>query len=119
MTESLVGTYVHLAKEARANEALHTLKKVASLVKPIMRARGWKVRQLAEFYPDQTNLLGMFNVVLLSLPPHSFSRNSMLFATFHVYLCEQVCWAGRGLTKCQRLKCQQGHENLSAPSVPR
>lgn len=57
--ESLVGTYVHLAREARANEALHTLKKVASLVKPIMRARGWKVRQLAEFYPDQTNLLGL------------------------------------------------------------
>ncbi|KAK2601652.1 hypothetical protein QQS21_004803 [Conoideocrella luteorostrata] len=57
--ESLVGTYVHLAEEARAGDALHTLKKVASLVKPIMRARGWKVGQLAEFYPDQSNLLGL------------------------------------------------------------
>lgn len=57
--EGLVGSYVHLAKEPRANDALHTLKKVASLVKPIMRARGWKVGQLAEFYPTDPNLLGM------------------------------------------------------------
>ncbi|KAG6046888.1 hypothetical protein E4U39_000966 [Claviceps sp. Clav50 group G5] len=57
--ESLVATYVHLAKESRAAEALVTLKKVASLVKPIMRARGWKVGQLAEFYPEQANLLGL------------------------------------------------------------
>ncbi|KAG6009162.1 hypothetical protein E4U21_003232 [Claviceps maximensis] len=57
--ESLVGSYVHLAREARAAEALVTLKKVASLVKPIMRARGWKVGQLAEFYPEQANLLGL------------------------------------------------------------
>ncbi|KAG6000068.1 hypothetical protein E4U43_001718 [Claviceps pusilla] len=57
--ESLVGAYVHLAREARAAEALVTLKKVASLVKPIMRARGWKVGQLAEFYPEQANLLGL------------------------------------------------------------
>ncbi|KAH8899316.1 WLM-domain-containing protein, partial [Thozetella sp. PMI_491] len=35
------------------------LKKIASLVKPIMRARGWKVGELAEFYPDQQNLLGL------------------------------------------------------------
>jgi hypothetical protein len=34
------------------------LKRIASLVKPIMRARGWKVRELAEFYPQQQNLLG-------------------------------------------------------------
>ncbi|KAH0597920.1 hypothetical protein MHUMG1_04292 [Metarhizium humberi] len=57
--ESLVGSYVHLAMEQRASDALHTLKKVASQVKPIMRARGWKVGQLAEFYPNQTNLLGL------------------------------------------------------------
>ncbi|KAG6037309.1 hypothetical protein E4U41_005210 [Claviceps citrina] len=56
--ESLVGTYVHLAGEKRAAEALVTLRRVASLVKPIMRARGWKVGQLAEFYPEQANLLG-------------------------------------------------------------
>lgn len=67
--ESLVATYVHLAKESRAAEALVTLKKVASLVKPIMRARGWKVGQLAEFYPEQANLLGMFS----SLPCYSLN----------------------------------------------
>lgn len=58
--ESLVGSYIHLAKEQRASDALHTLKKIASQVKPMMRARGWKVGQLTEFYPDQTNLLGMY-----------------------------------------------------------
>lgn len=57
--DPLVLTYVHLAKMPRASEALHTLKKIASLVKPIMRARGWKVRELAEFYPQQQNLLGL------------------------------------------------------------
>lgn len=62
--ESLVATYVHLAKESRAAEALVTLKKIASLVKPIMRARGWKVGQLAEFYPEEANLLGMFSSLL-------------------------------------------------------
>lgn len=50
--------YSHLNKFPREKEALHALKKVASLVKPIMRARGWKVGTLAEFYPDQQNLLG-------------------------------------------------------------
>ncbi|KHN96849.1 zinc ion binding protein [Metarhizium album ARSEF 1941] len=56
--EGLVGSYVHLAREPRASDALHALKKIASQVKPIMRARGWKVGQLAEFYPNETNLLG-------------------------------------------------------------
>ncbi|KAM5355537.1 hypothetical protein ACJ41O_002183 [Fusarium nematophilum] len=57
--DALVLSYVHLAGFPRAGEALHTLKKVASLVKPIMRARNWKVRELAEFYPEQNNLLGL------------------------------------------------------------
>ncbi|KAI5462138.1 WLM domain-containing protein [Mariannaea sp. PMI_226] len=57
--DRLVLSYVHLAKFPRANEALHTLRKVASMVKPIMRARSWKVGELAEFFPDQPNLLGL------------------------------------------------------------
>ncbi|KUI70436.1 DNA-dependent metalloprotease WSS1 [Cytospora mali] len=57
--DALVISYSHLKKLPRQDEALHTLKKVASLVKPIMRARGWKVSELAEFYPDQQNLLGL------------------------------------------------------------
>lgn len=58
----LISSYVHLGKERRADEALHTLKKVDSLVKPIMRDRGWKVGQLAEFYPQEPSLLGMSHV---------------------------------------------------------
>lgn len=54
-----VSTYVHLAHLPRADEALTRLKKIASAVKPIMRNHKWKVRELAEFYPDDQNLLGM------------------------------------------------------------
>ncbi|KFA67174.1 hypothetical protein S40285_05237 [Stachybotrys chlorohalonatus IBT 40285] len=57
--DPLVISYVHLARFPRADDALRMLKKVASLVKPIMRARGWKVGELAEFYPEQQNLLGL------------------------------------------------------------
>ncbi|KAL7821926.1 WLM domain-containing protein [Trichoderma gracile] len=57
--DPLIRSYTHLAHFRRADEALNTLKKVASLVKPIMRNRGWKVTELAEFYPNETNLLGL------------------------------------------------------------
>ncbi|KAK0731483.1 WLM domain-containing protein [Lasiosphaeris hirsuta] len=57
--DALVLSFSHLKDFAREKEALHTLKKIASLVKPIMRARGWKVGELAEFFPDQHNLLGL------------------------------------------------------------
>ncbi len=51
-------SYSHLSGFPRAKEALQMVKKVASIVKPIMRARQWKVGELAEFFPDQANLLG-------------------------------------------------------------
>ncbi|KAI0877731.1 WLM-domain-containing protein [Hypoxylon argillaceum] len=57
--DPLIFSFSHLADFPRAAEALHTLKKVASLVKPLMRARGWRVGQLTEFYPSQQNLLGL------------------------------------------------------------
>ncbi|KAH7321319.1 WLM domain-containing protein [Stachybotrys elegans] len=57
--DPLVFSYVHLAQFPRADDALRMLKKIASLVKPIMRARNWRVGELAEFYPDQPNLLGL------------------------------------------------------------
>ncbi|KAH8682338.1 WLM domain-containing protein [Xylariales sp. PMI_506] len=57
--DPLVLSYSHLAEFPRAKDALIILKKVASLVKPIMRARGWKVHQLTEFYPPEPNLLGL------------------------------------------------------------
>ncbi|KAI1077328.1 WLM-domain-containing protein [Whalleya microplaca] len=57
--DPLILSYSHLAEFPRQKDALQTLKKVASMVKPIMRARGWKVKQLTEFYPDEHNLLGL------------------------------------------------------------
>lgn len=61
MTEHdpLVKNYSHLKGYQREQDALLKLKKIASKVKPIMRARGWKVGLLAEFYPDEHNLLGL------------------------------------------------------------
>jgi hypothetical protein len=56
--DALIGSYEHLTSMSRAADALHTIRKIASLVKPIMRKRGWHVRILSEFYPDQQNLLG-------------------------------------------------------------
>lgn len=57
--DALVSTYTHLNKFPREKDALIMLRKIASVVKPIMRARGWKVPVLGEFFPDEVNLLGM------------------------------------------------------------
>lgn len=53
------GGYNHLAHLPRAADALHTLRKAASCVKPLMRKRGWRVGVLSEFVPEQANLLGL------------------------------------------------------------
>ena len=52
--------YEHLKHLPREAEALHTLRKAASVVKPIMRKRGWKINTLGEFLPPESNLLGAF-----------------------------------------------------------
>ncbi len=52
--------YEHLKHLPREDEALHTLRKVASMVKPIMRKRGWKVGTLCEFLPEDPRLQGQF-----------------------------------------------------------
>ncbi|KAK0667164.1 putative Fe2+/Zn2+ regulated transporter [Cercophora samala] len=57
--DSCIGSYTHLRDFPRQDEALHMLKRIASVVKPIMRVRHWKVGQLCEFYPEQYNLLGL------------------------------------------------------------
>ena len=57
-TDSWVRSFEHLQNFPRADEALNLLKRLASLVKPIMRKHGWMLPTLAEFFPDQTNLLG-------------------------------------------------------------
>ena len=51
--------YVHLNQLPRAAEALTTLRKAASCVKPIMRKRGWRVGTLSEFLPEEANLWGL------------------------------------------------------------
>lgn len=57
--DPLVTQYQHEAHRPRADQALHSLKKIASMVKPIMRRRSWRVGVLAEFYPAESNLLGL------------------------------------------------------------
>ncbi|KAI9371989.1 WLM domain-containing protein [Aspergillus egyptiacus] len=57
--DPLVLEYQHDRHRPRESEALLILRKIASLVKPIMRRRCWKVGTLCEFYPHQRNLLGL------------------------------------------------------------
>jgi DNA-dependent metalloprotease WSS1 len=57
--DALVSEYQHEKQRPREAEALLTLRKVASLVKPIMRQRNWRVGTLCEFYPHESNLLGL------------------------------------------------------------
>ncbi|KAL1651271.1 hypothetical protein SLS58_000610 [Diplodia intermedia] len=63
------GSYVHIRDLPRQNEALLLLKKLASVVKPIMRKRGWKVGELAEFLPPQLNLLGPYLTKCVTCSP--------------------------------------------------
>ncbi|KAF2682514.1 WLM-domain-containing protein [Lentithecium fluviatile CBS 122367] len=70
--------YEHLKHLPREGEALHMLRKAASMVKPMMRKRGWKVGTLAEFLPDEPQLLGL-NInrterILIRLRYHHDSR---------------------------------------------
>ncbi|KAJ5624487.1 hypothetical protein N7510_000796 [Penicillium lagena] len=57
--DALISEYRHEKQRPRESEALLMLRKIASLVKPIMRQRSWRVGALCEFYPRQSNLLGL------------------------------------------------------------
>ncbi|MCJ1310925.1 hypothetical protein MMC25_004593 [Agyrium rufum] len=57
--DALIFQYEHEKHRPREAEALQHLRKIASLVKPIMRQRNWRVETLAEFYPPERNLLGV------------------------------------------------------------
>ena len=65
MSNIFVKTFSHLKDKRNADKALEILKRVASLVKPIMRKRNWVLPVLAEFYPDNANLLGISRPLLL------------------------------------------------------
>lgn len=54
------------------------LKKIASLVKPIMRARKWRVKELAEFFPTEANLLGAYTHRILAEDPICFPSDWLL-----------------------------------------
>lgn len=56
--DSHFGCYEHLRSLPRHQEALEKLRKIASLVKPIMRKRGWRIGALTEFLPDDSRLYG-------------------------------------------------------------
>jgi hypothetical protein len=53
-----ISAYAHLSSLERADEALKLLYQLASIAKPIMRKRNWKVGTLAEFLPDYHALQG-------------------------------------------------------------
>lgn len=57
--DPLIDEYQHDIHRPRAAEALQALQKIASLVKPIMRQRNWRVGTLCEFFPEERNLLGL------------------------------------------------------------
>jgi DNA-dependent metalloprotease WSS1 len=54
----LISTYTHLTLFEGADEALKLLHRLASMVRPIMSKRNWKIGTLAEFYPDFAQLQG-------------------------------------------------------------
>jgi hypothetical protein len=72
MTDVFVKSFTHLKGRHRADDALKFLQRIASLVKPIMRKRGWVLPVLAEFFPNNPNLLG--EPVCVSLFPYVSSR---------------------------------------------
>ncbi|KAL8287071.1 hypothetical protein RQP46_004077 [Phenoliferia psychrophenolica] len=76
-----VGEITVLKSQPKSDEALQMLKKIYSLVKPIMRKHGWYLPTLAEFFPKQHNLLGI-NVnggqkICIRLR-HGYDNNSFL-----------------------------------------
>ncbi|KAG6336242.1 hypothetical protein ID866_2861 [Astraeus odoratus] len=58
MTDTFVQSFTHLKDMPKAERALPMLQRVASLVKPIMRKRGWVLPVLSEFFPESPNLVG-------------------------------------------------------------
>lgn len=57
--DALVLEYQHDRHRPQEDRALWLLKKVASLVKPVMRNHGWRINTLCELYPSDRNLLGL------------------------------------------------------------
>ncbi|KZP28830.1 WLM-domain-containing protein [Athelia psychrophila] len=58
-TDNFVLSYTHLKDRPKSDQALPMLRKIASLVKPIMRKHRWTLPVLAEFFPASPNLIGL------------------------------------------------------------
>ncbi|KAF1986135.1 WLM-domain-containing protein [Aulographum hederae CBS 113979] len=89
------GAYEHLLEMPRSPEALHILRKAASIVKPMMRKRGWRVGLLSEFLPPEGNLLGL-NVnngqrILIRLRYKSDPKQFLRFEEIVDTLCHELC----------------------------
>jgi len=61
MSQEFILSYEHIETMPQPGNALELLKRVTSLVKPIMRKHQWSLPTLTEFFPDEQNLLGGFN----------------------------------------------------------
>ena len=57
--QQLVGSYQHLLDLPHPQKALRILKWLAAIVKPLMLTHSLRVGVLAEFLPEQPNLLGL------------------------------------------------------------
>lgn len=58
MINEFIHSFTCLQDRKNSDRAMQILKKVGSLVKPIMRNHGWVLPVFSEFYPDNPNLLG-------------------------------------------------------------
>ncbi|KAK7686699.1 hypothetical protein QCA50_010299 [Cerrena zonata] len=59
MIDTFVKSFTHLKDRPKQDQALLLLQRIASLVKPVMRKRGWVLPVLSEFFPESPNLLGL------------------------------------------------------------
>ncbi|KAF2099370.1 WLM-domain-containing protein [Rhizodiscina lignyota] len=98
--DSCFGTYIHMAHLPRAQEALLTLQKMASFVKPIMRKRGWRVGVLQEFLPDDPRLYGLNENhgerILVRLRHAADPRQFMPYEACMDTLLHELCHIKRG-----------------------
>lgn len=54
-----ISSITALKRRNASDEALYLLQKIASMVKPVMRAHGLRVGTLCEFFPKDSRLLGL------------------------------------------------------------
>ncbi|CAM1504361.1 Fc.00g019520.m01.CDS01 [Cosmosporella sp. VM-42] len=83
-----IASYTHLSKLPQEKKALEILKQVAHNVKPILRAHGWRLRNLAEFYPSDKPKLQGLNTTSRILGTNiclrlRSARNKLKFKKFH------------------------------------